>query len=324
MGSVYAAHHPRIGKRVALKVIHPELASNEEMLFRFFQEARAVTQIGHENIVEVQDYGQSPEGESFIVMELLEGRGLGELLKNEGALSVPRAVHIALQLADGLAAARRARHHPPRPQARQHHAHPSRQRQRLRQDSRLRPGQADRAGPDAAAQDAHRIAPRHRALHGAGAGRVEADRSPRRRVRARLHFVSDDGGPRAVPRRGIRRRAHQAHPRASAALDAPQPAGAEGHREDRAARARQEARVPLRDDGGVPHRAARSRAVRHDHGLRKGDAHDPFGPDTGDHVERRGQDAVRRHAGDHHGAGIGAGARSSRTRRRCRAKRRPR
>ncbi|HEX4382732.1 MAG TPA: serine/threonine-protein kinase, partial [Myxococcales bacterium] len=105
MGSVYAAHHPRIGKRVALKVIHPELASNEEMLFRFFQEARAVTQIGHENIVEVQDYGQSPEGESFIVMELLEGRGLGDVLKQEGALSVPRAVHIALQLADGLAAA---------------------------------------------------------------------------------------------------------------------------------------------------------------------------------------------------------------------------
>ncbi len=105
MGSVYAAHHPRIGKRVALKVIHPELATNEEMLARFFNEARAVTQIGHENIVEVQDYGQSPDGESFIVMELLEGRGLGELLKTEGALSVPRAVHIGLQLADGLAAA---------------------------------------------------------------------------------------------------------------------------------------------------------------------------------------------------------------------------
>jgi serine/threonine-protein kinase len=105
MGSVYAAHHPRIGKRVALKVIHPELATNEEMLYRFFNEARAVTQIGHENIVEVQDYGQSPEGESFIVMELLEGRGLGQLLKSEGALPVPRALHIGIQLADGLAAA---------------------------------------------------------------------------------------------------------------------------------------------------------------------------------------------------------------------------
>ncbi len=105
MGSVFSAHHPRIGKKVALKVIHAELAGNEEMLGRFFQEARAVTQIGHENIVEVQDYGQTPEGENFIVMELLQGVGLGDLIKQQGALSVPRATHIALQMSDGLSAA---------------------------------------------------------------------------------------------------------------------------------------------------------------------------------------------------------------------------
>jgi eukaryotic-like serine/threonine-protein kinase len=105
MGNVFLAHHPVIGKRVALKVIHPELASNEEMIARFFNEARAVTQIGHENIVDVQDFGQTPDGDSFIVMELLEGISLGDKLKHEGALSVPRATHIALQLADGLAAA---------------------------------------------------------------------------------------------------------------------------------------------------------------------------------------------------------------------------
>jgi len=105
MGNVFLAHHPVIGKRVALKVIHPELASNEEMIARFFNEARAVTQIGHENIVDVQDFGQTPDGDSFIVMELLEGSSLGDKLKHEGALSVPRATHIALQLADGLSAA---------------------------------------------------------------------------------------------------------------------------------------------------------------------------------------------------------------------------
>ncbi len=105
MGNVFLAHHPVIGKRVALKVIHPELASNEEMIARFFNEARAVTQIGHENIVDVQDFGQTPDGDSFIVMELLEGFSLGDKLKHEGALSIPRATHIALQLADGLAAA---------------------------------------------------------------------------------------------------------------------------------------------------------------------------------------------------------------------------
>ncbi|HEY2748464.1 MAG TPA: serine/threonine-protein kinase [Polyangia bacterium] len=105
MGNVFLAHHPVIGKRVALKVIHPELASNEEMIARFFNEARAVTQIGHENIVDVQDFGQTPDGDNFIVMELLEGFSLGDRIKSEGALSIPRATHIALQLADGLAAA---------------------------------------------------------------------------------------------------------------------------------------------------------------------------------------------------------------------------
>jgi serine/threonine-protein kinase len=105
MGSVFMAHHPRIGKKVALKAIHPELSTNEEMLTRFFNEARAVTQIGHENIVEVQDFGQTPTGDNFIVMELLEGRGLGDAIKHDGAFDVPRAIHIAIQLADGLAAA---------------------------------------------------------------------------------------------------------------------------------------------------------------------------------------------------------------------------
>jgi serine/threonine-protein kinase len=105
MGAVFLAVHPIIGKRVALKAIHPELATNEEVVARFFNEARAVTQIGHENIVDVQDFGQTPEGDSFIVMELLEGVGLGDRLKAEGAFSVPRSLHIAIQMADALAAA---------------------------------------------------------------------------------------------------------------------------------------------------------------------------------------------------------------------------
>jgi serine/threonine-protein kinase len=105
MGAVFLASHPVIGKRVALKVIHPELSANEEMLLRFFNEARAVTQIGHQNIVAVQDFGQTPEGDSFIIMELLEGRGLGDLMKQIGIFPVERALHVATQMADGLAAA---------------------------------------------------------------------------------------------------------------------------------------------------------------------------------------------------------------------------
>jgi serine/threonine protein kinase len=105
MGAVYMARHPVIGKRVALKVIHPDLAMNDEMVSRFFNEARAVTQIGHPNIVDVQDFGQTPTGDSFIVMELLEGIGLGTLIKQQGQLPIERAVHIGVQIAEGLRAA---------------------------------------------------------------------------------------------------------------------------------------------------------------------------------------------------------------------------
>ena len=102
MGSVYLAEHPMIGKRVALKVIHSDLADNEEMVSRFFNEARAVTLIGHENIIEVIDFGQTPDGENFIVMELLEGRSLGDRLKAEPILPLGDTLHIAAQIADGL------------------------------------------------------------------------------------------------------------------------------------------------------------------------------------------------------------------------------
>ena len=192
MGNVFLAHHPVIGKRVALKVIHPELASNEEMIARFFNEARAVTQIGHENIVDVQDFGQTPDGDSFIVMELLEGISLGDKLKHEGALSIPRATHIALQLADGLSAA---------------HARGIIHRDLKPDNIFLIPrggdpdfvkildfGLAKLSGPVAGdvAPDQDRLAPRHAALHGAGAGRERQEgRSPRRRLFARLHPVPD-------------------------------------------------------------------------------------------------------------------------------------
>ena len=56
MGAVYLAEHPLIGKKVALKVIHKELASNQEVVKRFFQEAQAVNKIGNEHIVEIHDF----------------------------------------------------------------------------------------------------------------------------------------------------------------------------------------------------------------------------------------------------------------------------
>ncbi len=105
MGSVYLAEHPLIGKKVALKVIHKELAGNKEVVTRFFNEARAVNKIGNEHIVEIHDFGQTPEGEHFFIMEYLEGITLAQALIQHGALGVQRALHIAAQISNGLAAA---------------------------------------------------------------------------------------------------------------------------------------------------------------------------------------------------------------------------
>ena len=105
MGAVYLAEHPLIGKKVALKVIHRELAGNKEVIARFFNEARAVNKIGNEHIVEIHDFGQSDEGEHFYIMEYLEGETLADVLQRDRVLPVQRALHITAQIAGGLAAA---------------------------------------------------------------------------------------------------------------------------------------------------------------------------------------------------------------------------
>ena len=108
MGAVYLAEHPLIGKRVALKVIHKELAGNREVVGRFFNEARAVNQIGNDHIVEVHDFGQDPEGHYFFLMEYLEGRTLAQVLAAEKVLDVQRALYVGAQIADALGAAHTA------------------------------------------------------------------------------------------------------------------------------------------------------------------------------------------------------------------------
>jgi tetratricopeptide (TPR) repeat protein len=102
MGEVYRARDTRLGRDVALKVIHPRLAADPDRLSRFEKEARAAAQLDHHNILVVHDIG-SHEGSQFIVSELLEGESLREKL---GAPQSPRrAVGYAIQIAHGLAAA---------------------------------------------------------------------------------------------------------------------------------------------------------------------------------------------------------------------------
>jgi serine/threonine protein kinase len=105
MGAVYLAEHPLIGKKVALKVIHRELAGNREVVQRFFQEAKAVNKIGNDHIVEIHDFGVTPEGDHFYIMEYLEGRTLAQIISKEKTIDVMRALHISAQIANALSAA---------------------------------------------------------------------------------------------------------------------------------------------------------------------------------------------------------------------------
>src|SRR3569623_395481 len=104
MGIEYLAEHPVIGKRVALKVIHPELARNPEVVSRFILEAKSVIQFGHEHIVDIGDFGTTASEEFYFIMEYLQGESLADRLKREVRLSQARALHVAAQLADALGA----------------------------------------------------------------------------------------------------------------------------------------------------------------------------------------------------------------------------
>jgi eukaryotic-like serine/threonine-protein kinase len=102
MGSVYKAEHQLIGKKVAIKVLLKEFATNELLVQRFFNEARAVNKIGHDNIVDISDYGKTDDGWIYYVMELLEGRELTKLIKELTQVPLPRAIHIIRQCALAL------------------------------------------------------------------------------------------------------------------------------------------------------------------------------------------------------------------------------
>ena len=105
MGEVYAAEHVHITKRVAVKVLHPEVGANPEALARFRQEAQSASSIGHPNIVSIDDFGQMEDGRFYLCMEYLVGQSMAELMQAEGGLAPGRALALIAQVCDGLAAA---------------------------------------------------------------------------------------------------------------------------------------------------------------------------------------------------------------------------
>src|SRR5438128_6084870 len=106
MGEVYRARDNRLGRHVAVKVLPEALASDPERLKRFEQEARAASALNHPNIVTIYDVGQEASL-SYIAMELVEGKTLKEILAS-GPLPLRKALHVAAQVADGLAKAHAA------------------------------------------------------------------------------------------------------------------------------------------------------------------------------------------------------------------------
>jgi serine/threonine-protein kinase len=103
MSTVYAALHPLIEKRVAIKVVHPLLSLDATGMVRMVQEARIINQIGHPNIVDVYSFGRLPDGRCYLVMEWLEGETLCERLRR-GRLPLEEAIAILLPICDALEA----------------------------------------------------------------------------------------------------------------------------------------------------------------------------------------------------------------------------
>jgi serine/threonine-protein kinase len=105
MGAVYLTEHILIEKKVALKVLSPELASRKELVARFLQEAKSASRINHENVIDIIDFDQSSDGLAFIAMEFLNGADLGQTVAKDGPMAWPRAQGIALQVCRALRAA---------------------------------------------------------------------------------------------------------------------------------------------------------------------------------------------------------------------------
>jgi hypothetical protein len=102
MGAVYQAFDPHLERDVALKVMLPQIAENPEHKRRFEREARAVARLTHPNVVTVFDLGYHTDGSPYIVMELMKGRDLLDVMRQDPPLSLERKLAIVQQVLAGL------------------------------------------------------------------------------------------------------------------------------------------------------------------------------------------------------------------------------
>ena len=105
MGLVYEAVHVVLERSVALKVLRPELAAEQQATKRFFREARAAGSLGGPHVAAVHDVGQLPDGRPYLVMERLSGRNLGEVIRRAAPMSPARVAALLRGPADVLSEA---------------------------------------------------------------------------------------------------------------------------------------------------------------------------------------------------------------------------
>jgi len=102
MATVYLARDRRLGRNVAVKIIHPHLRDDLEIGARFVREARVVAKLHHPNIVEVFDVSEPGELERYLVVELVEGSSLRKFLAENGRMPAKIAAAMAIEIADAL------------------------------------------------------------------------------------------------------------------------------------------------------------------------------------------------------------------------------
>jgi serine/threonine-protein kinase len=101
MGAVYQANHTHMHKRLAVKVLHPEMSRMPEVVARFEREAMAAAHIEHANVATATDFGKLDDGSFFLVLEYVEGKSLREAIA-EGPMDLGRALHVMRQIASAL------------------------------------------------------------------------------------------------------------------------------------------------------------------------------------------------------------------------------
>ena len=104
MANVYVGFDTILNRKVAIKVLRGDLATDEKFVRRFQREALSASSLSHPNIVEMYDVGED-EGTYYIIMEYIEGKTLKQLIKKRGSITLSEAIDIMLQLTDGIAQA---------------------------------------------------------------------------------------------------------------------------------------------------------------------------------------------------------------------------